>query len=81
MSYKASKVFVFPNLTNESLVSIGQLYDDRCIIFFTKHNTFITKNGELITTGWRNNFDALWDVTLHVETTQQPTNIKQNSIN
>ena len=48
ISTGSSKVLVFPSLTNESLVSIGQLCDDRCIVFFTKNNAFITKDVKLI---------------------------------
>ena len=39
----ALQVLVFPNLTNESLVSIGQLCDDGCIVLFTKMHAYICK--------------------------------------
>ena len=45
ISKKASEVLIFPHLRNESLISIGQLCDDDCIIIFTKNKFFVTKNG------------------------------------
>ena len=38
ISPQASEVLIFPHLKNESLISIGQLCDDNCIVIFTKEN-------------------------------------------
>ena len=38
ISSQASEVLIFPHLKNESLLSIGQLCDDNCIVIFTKEN-------------------------------------------
>ena len=36
-SKEAGEAHIYPKLTNESLLSIGQLYDDKCVaIFFLK---------------------------------------------
>ena len=40
----ALRALIFPNLTNESLVSIGQLCDDGCIVLFTKTHAYICKS-------------------------------------
>ena len=81
MLQKSSKVLVFPNLINKSLVSIGQLFDDGCIMFFTKQNAYITKNGKLLITGQRNTFDGLWDISLQSNATQQPMFLEQYTMN
>ena len=57
LSQTALKVLVFPNLTNESLISIGQLCDDGCIVLFTKTHAFICKNEKLIGKGVRNRYN------------------------
>ena len=62
LSRPASEVLIFPHLTNESLLSIGQLCDDNCIIIFTKTNFFVTKNGRFLFQGSRNKQDGLWDL-------------------
>ena len=79
MLEKSSKVLVFPHLTNESLVSIGQLCDDGCIVIFTKHRAYVTKNGTLLNIGTRNNFDGLWDIAIDSKTTQPHTTIKNKA--
>ena len=43
ISAKASEVLVFPHIKNESLISIGQLCDDNCIVIFTKNKFYVTK--------------------------------------
>jgi hypothetical protein len=53
---------VYPSITNESLLSIGQLCDDNCIALFTKQALHIFKNDNLIMKGIRNQQDRLWDV-------------------
>ena len=68
---EASQVLVFPNLTNESLVSIGQLCDDGCIVLFTKKYAYICKEKKLVATGYRNPFDGLWDLRANANITQQ----------
>ena len=57
----ASEVLIFPHLKNESLLSLGQLCDDNCIVIFTKEKIFVTKMGKCLFQGHRNKEDGLWD--------------------
>ena len=61
ISKKASEVLIFPHLRNESLISIGQLCNDDCIIIFTKRKLFVTKNGHCLFQGMQNKHNCLWD--------------------
>ena len=51
-----------PGLTNESLLSIGQLCDNGCLALFDRYKLYIFKNGKIILSGNRNLTDGLWDV-------------------
>ena len=61
ISKEASEVLIFPHLQNESLLSIGQLCDDNCIVIFTKKKFFVTKMGKCLFEGFCNEKDGLWD--------------------
>ena len=61
ITHKGSEVLIFPHLTNESLISVGQLCDDGCIVFFTKNDFAVLKNNRLLFKGLRNKQDGLWD--------------------
>ena len=43
---------IFPNL-HSSLVSIGQLYDDECIVTLDKQKVVVIKNKYIINEGYR----------------------------
>ena len=43
LSQTATQAFVYPKLTNESLLSIGQLCDDNCLAIFSKRNIYVIK--------------------------------------
>ena len=73
LSTKATTSLVYPELTNESLLSIGKLCDDNCIAIFDKHHLHITKNNRIILKGHRNLKDGLWDVSL------PPRQLKSNT--
>ena len=64
ISDAAKTVQILPQLTNCSLLSIGQLCDDNCWGLFNKKDLLIFKNKKLILKGKRNKFDGLWDVRL-----------------
>ena len=64
LSKSATKALVYPNLKNESLLSIGQLCDDNCRAIFEKDIMYITKENKIILQGKRNQFDGLWDIIL-----------------
>ena len=61
ISEEASEVLIFPHVKNESLLSIGQLCDDGCMVIFTKEKFFVTKHGKTLFHGKRNASDGLWD--------------------
>ena len=54
--------YVFPCITNSSLISIGKLCDDGCIAVFDWKNLKVYKNNELVVEGLQNFKDGLWDV-------------------
>ena len=56
------EALIYPNLTNESLPSIGQLFDKGCIAIFDKYKLYISRDGKEILSGDRNLKDGLWDV-------------------
>ena len=65
---------VFNGLTNSSLLSIGQLFDDDCVAVFDKKHLKVLKNQQLVLQGNRNLTDGLWDVPMPVQyPTFQPT--------
>ena len=68
LSEKASTALIVPNLKNESLLSVGQIYDNNCKVTFSKDNVQITKNKKVIVTGNRNRNDGLWDIDLNNKT-------------
>ena len=80
LSQAALKVLVFPHLTNESLILIGQLCDDGCIVLFTKSRAFICKNEKLIGKGVKNRTDGLWDLNA-TSITQQSMKINMSKLN
>ena len=64
LSSASTKTHILPDLQNSSLLSLGQLCDDNCIIHLTKQYLHVFKNNKLILTGFRNKNDGLWDVPL-----------------
>ena len=63
-SQEANTAILLPQLTNSSLLSIGQLCDDDCVAIFNKHAVSIYRNAKIILSGKRNTTDGLWDITL-----------------
>ena len=64
LSKNETDAFVYPKLTNESLLSIGQLCDDGCLAIFSERHLHVLKNKKVIIEGDRNLKDGLWDVNL-----------------
>ena len=60
LSNQLKEALVYPGITNESLISIGQIYDNNCLGLFSKKNINILKEDRLILTGTRNSSDVLW---------------------
>jgi hypothetical protein len=64
LSKPSRKVQVFKDLTSSSLVSIGQLCDDGCVVTLTRDDMKVIKEDTMILRGTRNTTDGLWDVEL-----------------
>ena len=58
LSEQATTAHIFDDLTNTSLLSVGQLCDDDCTAIFDKTAM------KTVITGKRNNVDGLWDIEL-----------------
>ena len=52
LSDKAIKALIYPKITNESLLSIGQLCDDGCLAIFSKKHLHVFTDLELILKGY-----------------------------
>ena len=55
---------IFPNL-HSSLISIGKLCGDECIVTFDKHKVIVSKNKDIIIEGYRDPTNVLWKFPLH----------------
>ena len=64
LTLTGQKAYSFPNLKNESLISVGQLCDDGCDIVFNKTAVKIIKNNKVILEGSRSEKDKLYDIQL-----------------
>jgi len=64
---------VFPHLSNESLLSIGQLCDQGCIAIFNKWKMYVFKDNALILTGSRSPQDGLWKIPFFKEQPRSKT--------
>ena len=62
MSQKATNTKLFHKL-NHSLISLGHLCDNNCIVILTKKDLTVVKNNETIMKGTRSTSgDGLWDI-------------------
>ena len=68
LSHSAKEAHVFKNLHSSSLISLGQLYDNDCLVLLNKYILAAFKNNRLILNGIRNKSDGLWDIILHQAT-------------
>ena len=68
LSRIASEAHVFKKLHSSSLLSIGQLCDDDCLVLLHKNFLYAFKNWKPILYGTRNHTDGLWDIQLHPPT-------------
>ena len=64
---------ILPNLTSASLISLGQLCDNKCNILLTEEDLYVLKNNQLILKGTWNHTNNLWDIPI------QKTNITENN--
>ena len=63
---KARKGYTVPNITN-NLVSVAELCDAGCTVFFHEHGVDIEYEGEVIGRGWRDRPSKLWRISLTSE--------------
>ena len=62
----ARKGYTVPGITN-NLVSVAELCDAWCTVFFHKHGVDISYEGEIIGRGWRDRPSRLWRISLTSE--------------
>ena len=82
LSSAATTAHILPGLSDTSLLSLGQLADDGCLILLNKRFLKVFKNFELILQGFRNKTDGLWDIpipqNLPLQQPQQKLNVVTN---
>ena len=64
LSSQAKHAEIFPNL-HSSLISIGQLCDNKCIVTFDKHKVIVSKNKDIIIEGYQDPKNGLWRFHIH----------------
>ena len=62
LSKQAQTATALPELKSSSLISLGQLCDDNCIVLLDKKNMYAIKEDEVLLQGKRNLPDGLWDI-------------------
>ena len=70
---------ILDNLKSSSLISLGQLCDDKCTVVLTDKKLAVIKNKEIILRGTRNRIDDLWDIPIE-KTSITSDNFKQQKI-
>lgn len=80
LNQQAKEATIYPGLTNESLLSIGQFCDDNCMGLFTKTAVYIIKNNKILLHGYRNKKDGLWDIALPMQSHFKPCTRKCNYV-
>ncbi len=82
MSSTDTTAQILPGLSDTSLLLLGQLADDGCLILLSKQFLKVFKFFELILQGFRNKKDGLWDIPppqqVPLPTTQQKLNVVTN---
>jgi hypothetical protein len=61
---QARKAHILPGLVHNSLISVGQLCDNRCNVTFTQEQVTVSKNGNCVICGSRDPRSRLWRVDL-----------------
>ena len=80
LPYEASRAYILPNLSNESLLSVGQLCDNNCTVLFDKYFCNIRHKDKLILQGKRNFDDRLYDVPLSSHNNLHNSNSNNNNL-
>ena len=81
LSDVAATAHVFKDLHSASLLSVGQLCDDDCLVLFDKEFMRVFKHNKEILRGHRNFRDRLWDVNINPASAQHHTSANQLPIN
>jgi hypothetical protein len=64
MSHQARQAHILPGLVHNSLVSVGQLWDNECSVTFTQDQVTVSRNGKDVMYGSRDPKSGLWRVDL-----------------
>ena len=59
------KSLIFPELHNESLLSVGQVCDQDCTAIFNKKEMKIVKDNQTLFKGYRDYSDGLWKLNMN----------------
>jgi hypothetical protein len=62
---QARQAHILPGLVHNSLISVGQLCDNGCIVTFTHDQVTVTKNKKCVMHGSRDPKSRLWRVNLN----------------
>jgi hypothetical protein len=73
LSNIACHAHVFPNMTSNPLLSIGQFCDNGYAATFTANTVLLSKNKQTFTIGHRNHVNGLWNVALSPAPAIRPT--------
>ena len=68
ISMQGRKARILKDLHSSSLISLGQLSDDRCTTHLDDENLIVTKNNNVVLTGTRNHSDGLYDIPIYSNT-------------
>ena len=76
LSNCAKTAHIFPHLKSASLVSLGQLCDNDCVVILNKNEIIVKKKNKTVLKGHHNFTDGLWDISL---STFQPNKSPRSS--
>ena len=65
LSKEAKKAMILPELKSSSLISMGQLCDDDCLVVLSKKKLAAIKDNKIVLEGTRNKKDGLWDIPIY----------------
>ena len=65
LSLEARRATILDGLKSASLVSLGQLCDNKCKVLLDDTNLYVVKDNKLVLKGDCNKYDGLWDIPLH----------------
>ena len=71
LSKEAQTATALPALKISSLISLGQLCDENCVILLNKEKMYAIKENEVLLQGKRNLIDGLWDIPIHKNIVQE----------